>query len=137
MRLHERVTTLYDDLKQASVFTGRVVLTKGTIVIKAGYPPEDILDEADVAAAKWAWQNNRTAGRGSDTLPGAKRLFLPMQTGRGAIADSASATRQIQVRSELRRDRSTRTAWHLIATAIKEAAEARLENVSFATCEPP
>jgi two-component system, OmpR family, sensor histidine kinase KdpD len=66
----------------------RVVLLlpeDGTIVIKAGYPPEDILDDADVAAAKWAWQNNRTAGRGSDTLPGAKRLFLPMRTGRGAI----------------------------------------------------
>jgi two-component system, OmpR family, sensor histidine kinase KdpD len=66
----------------------RVVLLlpeDGSIVVKAGYPPEDILDEADVAAAKWAWQNNRAAGRGSDTLPGAKRLFLPMRTGRGAI----------------------------------------------------
>ena len=57
----------------------------GSIVVKAGYPPEDMLDEADVAAAKWAWQNNRSAGRGSDTLPGAKRLFLPMRTSRGAI----------------------------------------------------
>jgi two-component system, OmpR family, sensor histidine kinase KdpD len=56
-----------------------------TIAVKAGYPPEDRLDEADIAAAKWAWQNNRAAGRGSDTLPGAKRLFLPMRTGRGAI----------------------------------------------------
>ncbi|MGE0038757.1 MAG: DUF4118 domain-containing protein [Xanthobacteraceae bacterium] len=55
------------------------------IVVKAGYPPEDILEEADLAAAKWAWQNDRVAGRGSDTLPGAKRLFLPMRTGRGAI----------------------------------------------------
>ncbi|HVZ54883.1 MAG TPA: ATP-binding protein, partial [Pseudolabrys sp.] len=45
----------------------------------------DILDDADLAAAKWAWQNNRPAGRGADTLPGAKRLFLPMRTGRGAI----------------------------------------------------
>ena len=66
----------------------RVVLLlpeDGSIVVKAGYPPEDWLDEADVAAAKWAWQNNRVAGRGSDTLPGAKRLFLPMRTGRGAI----------------------------------------------------
>ena len=66
----------------------RVVLLlpeDGSIVVKAGYPPEDILDEADVAAAKWAWQNDRVAGRGSDTLPGAKRLFLPMRTGRGAI----------------------------------------------------
>jgi two-component system sensor histidine kinase KdpD len=56
-----------------------------TIAVKAGYPPEDILDEADLAAAKWAWQSDRPAGRGSDTLPGAKRLFLPMRTGRGAI----------------------------------------------------
>jgi two-component system, OmpR family, sensor histidine kinase KdpD len=66
----------------------RVVLLlpeNGSIVVKTGYPPEDILDEADVAAAKWAWQNDHIAGRGSDTLPGAKRLFLPMRTGRGAI----------------------------------------------------
>src|SRR5207344_3452277 len=66
----------------------RVVLLlpeDGSIVVKTGYPPEDILDDADVAAAKWAWQNDRVAGRGSDTLPGAKRLFLPMRTGRGAI----------------------------------------------------
>jgi two-component system, OmpR family, sensor histidine kinase KdpD len=58
---------------------------RGTIAVKAGYPPEDILDDADLAAAKWAWENDRAAGRGSDTLPGAKRLFLPMHTGRGAI----------------------------------------------------
>jgi two-component system, OmpR family, sensor histidine kinase KdpD len=57
----------------------------GSIVVRAGYPPEDILEEADIAAAKWAWENNRSAGRGSDTLPGAKRLFLPLRTGRGAI----------------------------------------------------
>jgi two-component system, OmpR family, sensor histidine kinase KdpD len=66
----------------------RVVLLlpeNGSIVVKAGYPPEDMLDDADIAAAKWAWEHNRSAGRGSDTLPGAKRLFLPMRTGRGAI----------------------------------------------------
>jgi two-component system sensor histidine kinase KdpD len=66
----------------------RVVLLlpeQGSIAVRAGYPPEDVLDEADIAAAKWAWQNDRPAGRGSDTLPGAKRLFLPMRTGRGAV----------------------------------------------------
>jgi two-component system sensor histidine kinase KdpD len=66
----------------------RVVLllpSNGSIEVKAGYPPEDMLDEADLAAAKWTWENNRAAGRGSDTLPGAKRLFLPMHTGRGPI----------------------------------------------------
>ena len=72
----------------ASMLKVRVVLLlpeDGSIAVKAGYPPEDMLDEADLAAAKWAWENDRPAGRGSDTLPGAKRLFLPMRTGRGAI----------------------------------------------------
>src|ERR1700744_3845561 len=55
------------------------------LTVKAGYPPEDQLDEADLAAANWAWGNDRIAGRGADTLPGAKRLFLPMRTGRGPI----------------------------------------------------
>src|SRR5712675_1962011 len=66
----------------------RVVLLlpeDGVLTVKAGYPPEDELDKADLAAANWAWGNDRPAGRGSDTLPGAKRLFLPMRTGRGAI----------------------------------------------------
>ena len=57
----------------------------GSLTVRTGYPPEDTLDEADLAAAKWAFENNRTAGRHSDTLPGAKRLFVPMRTGRGAI----------------------------------------------------
>ena len=56
-----------------------------TVSVRAGYPPEDVLDEADLAAAKWCWQNNRPAGRGADTLPGAKWLFLPMRTGRGSV----------------------------------------------------
>ena len=55
------------------------------LAVKTGYPPEDELDQADLAAANWAWSNDRLAGRGSDTLPGAKRLFLPMRTGRGPI----------------------------------------------------
>ncbi len=66
----------------------RVVLLlpeAGVLTVKAGYPPEDELDKADLAAANWAWSNDRPAGRGSDTLPGAKRLFLPMRTGRGLI----------------------------------------------------
>lgn len=58
---------------------------RGSIAVRAGYPPEDILDEADLAAAKWTWLNDSPAGRGSDTLSGARRLFLPMRTGRGAI----------------------------------------------------
>ncbi|HEY8289699.1 MAG TPA: sensor histidine kinase KdpD [Acetobacteraceae bacterium] len=57
-----------------------------TLTVRAGFPPEDLLDEADLAAAKWCWEHNHVAGRGSDTLPGAKWLFLPMRTGRGPVA---------------------------------------------------
>ncbi|WP_201025812.1 ATP-binding protein, partial [Methylobacterium sp. GXS13] len=53
--------------------------------VRAGFPPEDRLDAADLAAAQWAFDNDRPAGRGADPLPGAKRLFLPMRTGRGTI----------------------------------------------------
>ena len=72
----------------ASMLKVRVVLLlpeQNSITVKAGYPPEDALDPSDIAAAKWAWDNNRPAGRGADTLPGAKRLFLPMRTSRGAV----------------------------------------------------
>jgi two-component system, OmpR family, sensor histidine kinase KdpD len=66
----------------------RVVLLlpeRESIAVRAGYPPEDFLDDADLAAAKWAWDHVQPAGRGADTLPGAKRLFLPMRTGRGRL----------------------------------------------------
>lgn len=72
----------------ASMLKVRVVLLlpeDGSIAVKAGYPPDDTLVDADIAAAKWAWEHNRAAGRGADTLPGAKRLYLPLRTGRMAV----------------------------------------------------
>jgi two-component system, OmpR family, sensor histidine kinase KdpD len=87
-------TATLDDVLWASAYQTalmlkvRVVLLlpeDGLLTVKAGYPPEDQLDQADLAAANWAWSNDRPAGRGADTLPGAKRLFLPMRTGRGQI----------------------------------------------------
>jgi two-component system sensor histidine kinase KdpD len=53
--------------------------------VASAYPPEDQLDDADIAAARWTWEHNRPAGRGADTLPGGKRLFLPLRTGSGPV----------------------------------------------------
>jgi two-component system sensor histidine kinase KdpD len=87
-------TATLDDVLWATAYQAalmlkvRVVLLlpqDGRLTVMTGYPPEDQLDDADLAAASWAWSNDRAAGRGSDTLPGAKRLFLPMRTGRGLI----------------------------------------------------
>ncbi|HEU0156410.1 MAG TPA: sensor histidine kinase KdpD, partial [Stellaceae bacterium] len=74
----------------ASMLKVRTVLllpaTEGEgLEIRSGYPPEDRLDDADLAAARWSWEHNRVAGRGSDTLPGGKRLFLPLRTESGPV----------------------------------------------------
>src|SRR5437016_2294406 len=87
-------TATLDDVLWATAYQTALMLRvqvvlllpeQGVLTVKVGYPPEDQLDKADLAAANWAWDNDRPAGRGSDTLPGAKRLFLPMRTGRGPI----------------------------------------------------
>ncbi|HEY8255416.1 MAG TPA: sensor histidine kinase KdpD [Rhizomicrobium sp.] len=62
------------------------LLKSEELEVRAGYPPEDTLDDGDLAAAKWAFQHGQEAGRGADTLPGARRLFLPMRTGAGVVA---------------------------------------------------
>jgi two-component system, OmpR family, sensor histidine kinase KdpD len=72
----------------AAMVKVRVVLllpTGSSLAVRAGYPPEDELDAADLAAAHWTWSHNRPAGRGAETLPGAKRLFLPLRTGRAPV----------------------------------------------------
>jgi two-component system, OmpR family, sensor histidine kinase KdpD len=78
-------TTAYQAALMLKVQVVLLLPQNGELTVMAGYPPEDQLDDADLAAAGWAWSNDRAAGRGSDTLPGAKRLFLPMRTGRGLI----------------------------------------------------
>jgi two-component system sensor histidine kinase KdpD len=57
-----------------------------SIAVKAAYPPDGTLDETDFTAARWVWQSGQPGGRESDTLPGAKWLFLPVRTGRGMLA---------------------------------------------------
>lgn len=57
----------------------------GRLNVASAYPPEDQLDQADMAAAQWCWEHNRPTGRGSDTLPGGKWLFLPLRTGSGPV----------------------------------------------------
>jgi two-component system sensor histidine kinase KdpD len=55
------------------------------LLVRVGYPPEDQVDGADLAAAHWSWKHGRAAGRGAETLPGAKRLFMPIRTARGTV----------------------------------------------------
>lgn len=72
----------------AATIEGRslvLIPSDGRLEVKAGYPPEDTLDERSMAAAQWAWDHGSSAGRGSATLPAADWFFLPMKTGRGPV----------------------------------------------------
>jgi len=72
----------------ASLKTDVVMLlpdAQGQLEVASAFPPGDMIEDADIGAAKWAFDNARAAGRGADTLPGARRLFLPLRTGRGVI----------------------------------------------------
>jgi two-component system sensor histidine kinase KdpD len=56
---------------------GRLEQTAG-----GGSPP---LDEHEVAVARWAFDNRQPAGRWTDTLPGARLLYLPLVASAGAV----------------------------------------------------
>ncbi len=85
-----------DDLLWATVYQVSSMLRVHTVLllpergglgldVASAYPPEDKLDEAEMAAAQWCWEHNHPTGRGSDTLPGGKWLFLPLRTGSGTV----------------------------------------------------
>jgi two-component system, OmpR family, sensor histidine kinase KdpD len=53
----------------------------GALVLRAANPPEDRLETLEHAAARWAFDNDRRAGRGSDTLTACEWLFSPIGAG--------------------------------------------------------
>ena len=57
----------------------------GALTIASGYPPEDVLDETAMAAARWCWEHNSPAGRAADNLSDGTWLFLPLRTGSGPV----------------------------------------------------
>jgi two-component system sensor histidine kinase KdpD len=57
----------------------------GKLVLRAAFPPDSDFSEADLAAARWSWDAERPTGRGTDTLPGGRWLFMPIRTSRSSI----------------------------------------------------
>jgi two-component system sensor histidine kinase KdpD len=53
--------------------------------LAASAPDGATLDAADLAAATWCWEHTQPTGRGTDTLPGTRRLFLPLRTAQGKV----------------------------------------------------
>jgi two-component system sensor histidine kinase KdpD len=53
--------------------------------LRAAWPPENRLEQIELAAAQWAIDHNQPAGRGSSTLTASDWLFHPLRTGRGVL----------------------------------------------------
>nr|WP_286207648.1 sensor histidine kinase KdpD [Hephaestia sp. MAHUQ-44] len=51
------------------------------LALVAAFPPEDALEAIDQAAARWTFENNKPAGRGSETLAASQWLFHPLAAG--------------------------------------------------------
>lgn len=71
----------------------------------AGASAESLdISEADMAAARWTAEKGEPTGRGADTLPGARWLFLPLRTSRlaaGVVGVRRAATLSLAERRRL------------------------------------
>ncbi|MGE0741882.1 MAG: DUF4118 domain-containing protein [Hyphomonadaceae bacterium] len=96
-------------------------------------PGPEILGADDMAAAKWAFAQHREAGRGSDTLQGARWLFLPIPGEHGFVG--VIGVHPLDDAERLNPDQ--RRVLHLLAAQAgialdrarfqREAADARVE----------
>ena len=57
----------------------------GRLESRAAFPPDSDFSEADLAAARWSWEADQPTGKGTDTLPGGRWLFVPIRTSRGPV----------------------------------------------------
>ena len=57
----------------------------GRLSLHAAFPPDSEFTDADLAAARWCWDAEQPTGKGTDTLPGGRWLFVPIRTSRAPI----------------------------------------------------
>lgn len=59
----------------------------GGLAFRSAWPPHHAeLETLDLAAARWAWEQNKPAGRNSDTLTASEWLFHPISAGGRVLA---------------------------------------------------
>lgn len=59
--------------------------TESGLTLSAACPPEDRLENIEIAAANWAMDHQQPAGRGSDTLTASDWRFQPLMAGGRAL----------------------------------------------------
>lgn len=97
--------------------------------IKAGMPPEDHLETADWAAARWAFSHGEISGWKSQTLPNAHFQFHPLKTPHGTVGVVGIRPSQPDIPADIQRVLEALLDQFSIATErvnlSSEVAEAR------------
>jgi two-component system sensor histidine kinase KdpD len=57
----------------------------GRLEIPVGVPPAYPMDEKERSVAQWVFERGRAAGRGTDTLPAAQALYVPLIGSSGVV----------------------------------------------------
>jgi two-component system sensor histidine kinase KdpD len=100
----------------------------GRLGLTAAFPPDSEFGEGDLAAARWAWQADRPAGKGTDTLPGGRWLFVPIRTSRSAIAILGIHAR----RADTQEARELGSGERQLLEAVGNQAAVAIERVALA-----
>jgi len=76
---------------------------KSQLNIKAGMPPEDHLETADWAAARWAFSHSEIAGWNSQTLPNTHFQYHPLKTPHGIVGVVGIRPKEPEIPAEMQR----------------------------------
>jgi two-component system sensor histidine kinase KdpD len=57
----------------------------GELQMSASWPPDTVLDVADLTAARWAFEKKEPAGAGTGTLPNSAHQFRPLMSPHGVM----------------------------------------------------
>jgi len=57
----------------------------GRVAVPVGTPPGYPLDDKELSVAQWVFSQGRTAGVGTDTLPGSQAFYQPLVASRGTV----------------------------------------------------
>ncbi len=73
----------------AEVFRSQVVIllpdASGRPTIQPGLPAQFEMDTTELGVSQWVFEHRQMAGLGTNTLPGAKALYLPLVASRGTV----------------------------------------------------
>jgi two-component system sensor histidine kinase KdpD len=86
MDLYDLLWTIVTHL--ARLLNAEIVILmpdEGRLESRAAFPPDSDFTDADLAAARWSWEADHPTGKGTDTLPGGRWLFVPIRTVRGPV----------------------------------------------------